>query len=144
MRKKIETVSTKSELNENTIRYLIKSYFHNNLKLNEFKKQVDKEKDTIKDYYIKQDITELQSDDILCTVTKSDRATLNEVAAIDVLKKLDIDKKLLANIIKTKEYIDEDALENAIYNKQINGNFLNSCIEHKDVYTLRIKKIGKE
>ena len=47
-------------------------------------------------------------------------------------------------IIQTKEYIDTDALEAAIYKKEVPDEILsviNSCRSSKDVVTLRVTKV---
>ena len=51
------------------------------------------------------------------------------------------------NIIKTKPYVDFDALENALYNSKLSEkqvSDLNRAKEVKEVVTLRVSKIKKK
>ena len=57
-----------------------------------------------------------------------------------------ISTELLNSIIKMQPYVDEDALEKAIYNNQIDAAELANCIDSKPVHTVRIglKRAKKE
>lgn len=69
-----------------------------------------------------------------------------------VQKRMDWDEETLINtlnlwevpgVVKTKQYVDKDALEDAIYNGRLNQDQLfavNKCLTEKDVVTLRVKK----
>ena len=51
-----------------------------------------------------------------------------------------------AGIIKVQEYVDMDALENAMYKNQLSKKMLEAvekCREHKEVVTLRISRVKK-
>ena len=49
-----------------------------------------------------------------------------------------------AGIIKVQEYVDVQALEDAMYKNQLSKKMLeevNKCVEHKEVVTLRVSRI---
>jgi hypothetical protein len=67
---------------------------------------------------------------------------------IEKLKALQQEKKipktLLKSIIKTKEYVDTDALESALYNDKIKGPDLSGCFSQKEIVTFRLKEIKEK
>ena len=71
--------------------------------------------------------------DVKVTYKNNPREEFNEEKLIERLKELKV-----KGVIKKKEYVDEDALENAIYKGTINASDLADCRESKDVYTLRV------
>lgn len=66
--------------------------------------------------------------------------TQNRESFIDELLLAKIKELDIPGIIKTKEYVDMDALENAIYNGQLNASELSSCREIKQVVTLKVSQ----
>ena len=54
--------------------------------------------------------------------------------------------ELWGSIVKMQPYVDEDALEKAVYNNQIDAAELANCIDSKPVHTVRIglKRAKKE
>lgn len=74
----------------------------------------------------------------VATYTTSNRESMNEVRLLDILK-----KRKIPNVIKTKEYVDMDALEKYLYNNATSTEFmteLNSCKTSTEVITLRVTK----
>lgn len=70
---------------------------------------------------------------------------LNEIALISRLAESKLSGTLSTKdykkMVKTKEYIDTDGLEDAIYNKIIDAEMVNECINHLDpIYKLTVKK----
>lgn len=66
--------------------------------------------------------------------------TQNRESFIDDLLLAKIKELNIPGIIKTKEYVDMEALENAIYNGQLNASELSGCREVKKVITLKVGK----
>ena len=64
------------------------------------------------------------------------RKNINEEAMIEKIKALGI-----RGIVKKREYIDTDALENAMYHGKVNPEKLADCIETKEVVTLKITRV---
>ena len=73
------------------------------------------------------------------------RQSFDEAKLIGIIHANNLPQSL--GIIKTKEYIDEDALESAIYKGEISEEVMEqiqSCLESKDVVTLRLSKSKKK
>lgn len=64
----------------------------------------------------------------------------DEDALIAELKTRKLSKEILKKIIRKKEYVDYDELENAIYHDQIDAASLTKCQTSREVVTLRVKK----
>ena len=95
----------------------------------------------IKDYALKNGLEVVKSDNWQANVSVTPKQDFNELQAIEIIKK-NLGGELLASVIKTKEYIDEDTLEKAIYNGDIDAKLLAPCtIEKEPTVKLTIGKI---
>lgn len=126
----------------------IRSFYEKDTAMKSIKKEVEEKKETIKNYFIDNSIEEMSVDGIKCTVSSSERSTFNTDRCLAVLSNMlineEIDKNKYDSIVKMQPYIDEDALEKAIYNNEFDPAKLSDCIESKTIYTLRVsKKKGK-
>lgn len=126
----------------------IRSFYEKDTVMKSIKKEVEEKKETIKNYFIDNSIEEMSVDDIKCTVSSSERSTFNTDRCLAVLSNMlineEIDKSKYDSIVKMQPYVDEDALEKAIYNNEFDPSKLSDCIESKTIYTLRVsKKKGK-
>lgn len=144
-RKKVVTENTEQNI---SIEDRIKKYYEKDTELKSIKKVVDEEKENIKNYFIDNELEELLVDDIKCTVNQHTRDTFNDDMCMnilyDMLHREQISKETYDNIVKVKPYIDEDALENAIYNNIFSAEKIAPCIDSTTVTTLRVsKKKGK-
>lgn len=132
------------------INHLIEDYYDHDKQLKSIKKVCDAEKETIKNYFLDADIDTLEVNNIKCSVSTSYRQTINTDNCIQILNSMvdngKISTELWGCIVKVQPYIDEDALEKAIYNNQIEATELANCIDSKPVHTVRIglKKTKKE
>lgn len=117
---------------------LIPIYKHNKSEADNYKKLADKYCSQIKDIMLNDCMSEFVFDNIKATCTKSYREEFIEEALIQKLKDLGVN-----GVIKTKEYVDMDALENAIYNGDVSAAELASCQTRKEVVTLRVTTIKK-
>lgn len=123
-----------------TLDELIPIYGEQNTQCNALKKTVAELNTQLKQA-IKENLQE--NKDIIasgwkCKLSITDESTFNEDRLIDFAKAHNID------VVRTKEYIDYDALENLIYNNQIEKDVLvemNSCKDAKTKETLRISKM---
>lgn len=95
--------------------------------------------ENIKGYMYEHDISSADSDKYTATLTKTDKESLNEDLAIEIIKE-NLGGALLASVIKTKEYIDEDALEKLVYNGDFDINKLAKAKIVKSTFTLRVTK----
>lgn len=106
---------------------------------NALKKANNALSENIKSYMHEHNISSADSDKYTATLTKTDKESLNEDLAIEIIKE-NLGGALLASVIKTKEYIDEDALEKLVYNGDFDINKLAKAKIVKSTFTLRVTK----
>lgn len=137
-RKRISLVED-NKTAEEKLQELIPHYQLNKSEMDSYKKVVDKDNKEIKMIMLESQLPEFIVGDIKATCSVSEREDFIEEALIEKLKEMKVD-----GVIKMKEYIDMDALENAIYNGELNAAELASCQTKKEVVTLRVTKIKEE
>ena len=120
---------------EENLKELIRLFYEDKQQLDEYKKSTDEYNKNIKDLMGKLDTTEFESDDLIAKIGVQNRESFNETKLIEKLKELNIE-----GVIKTKEYVDMDTLENVIYNGLLDASELTSCKEVKTVTTLKVSK----
>lgn len=84
-------------------------------------------------------MTSADSEKYTATLTKTDKESLNEELAIELIKE-NLEGALLNTVIKQKEYIDEDALEKLVFNGQFDISKLEKAKITKTSYTLRVTR----
>lgn len=82
--------------------------------------------DKIKEYYLEHPTERLISDKWEANVKITQKEEFNEEKAIQIIKD-NLPKEFLSTVIKSKEYIDDEALEKLVYNKDFDINLLSSC-----------------
>ena len=97
------------------INKIIDLYKESKDKENALKKSNTEMGNNIKSYFQTNGIDRVDTDKYTATVTTSTSESLNEELAIEIIKE-NLGGAMLATVIKTKEYIDEDALEKLVYN----------------------------
>lgn len=122
---------------------LIPQYIQNKSDMESYKKICDKENAQIKSIMKSFTVTNYEVGKYKATYSISKRETMNEEMLLQIAHSFGIPE-----IVKTKEYIDFDALEKAIYDGKISNDILlemNKAKEVKEVVTLRVtkKKEGK-
>lgn len=110
---------------------------------NKAKKDASPLADKIKEYALKNGLDKIKSDNWQANISITPKQDFNELQAIEILKEsLNGRLDILTSVIKTKEYIDEDALEKAIYNGDIDAKLLAPCtIEKEPTVKLTVGKI---
>ena len=129
---------TQKEQAVEQIKKLIPIYKLNKSEFDSYKKLCDAENAEIKSLMVQHNLKEVSQDGIKVTCTTSKREEFIEEALISKLKELKV-----KGVIKKKEYVDMDALENAIYNGTVNAAELASCQSCKEVVTLRLSSAKK-
>lgn len=108
------------------------------------KKEVDELKDIMRKEVAEKDGKRIyENEGFKVTITIQDKSTMNEEKLIKFLKK----NKLNKGIVKRREYVDSDALENAIYNGIIPKNMLvemDKCKEPNFIEVLKLTKKKKK
>lgn len=123
---------------EEKLSQLLPVYEANKSEMDSYKKLVDKDNKEIKAIMLGAELGEFIVDDIKASCSVSEREDFIEEALIAKLKEMKI-----RGIVKKKEYVDMDALENAIYSGKIDAALLADCQTKKEVVTLRVSKVKK-
>nr|DAG18874.1 MAG TPA: hypothetical protein [Caudoviricetes sp.] len=136
-----------------TLDELIPAYAQNKQEMDDYKKICDEQNKAIKQCMNEQELSEATVGGWTAKVTVQHREKMNEDALLAVL-----DKSVVRDesgncviprdlgIIKSKDYVDMDALESAIYKGLIPTDVLmsmDSCRETTDICTLRVTKAKK-
>lgn len=126
----------------NDLDTLIPQYAANKAELDGYKKICDNENSKIKEIMKDFVLTHYEAGGYKASYSVSERESMNESMLLDIAHKHGI-----SEIVKTKEYIDFDALEDAIYNNRISQEVLlemDKAKEVKEVVTLRVTKIKEK
>lgn len=118
---------------------IIDEYKESKDKENALKKVNNALSENIKGYMYGHDMSSADSEKYTATLTKTDKESLNEDLAIELIKE-NLSGALLSSVIKQKEYIDEDALEKLVYNGDFDINKLAKAKITKTSYTLRVTR----
>lgn len=118
---------------------IIDEYKESKDKENALKKVNNALSENIKGYMYEHDMSSADSGKYTATLTKTDKESLNEDLAIEIIKE-NLNGALLSSVIKQKEYIDEDALEKLVYNGDFDINKLAKAKITKTSYTLRVTR----
>ncbi len=124
---------------EEKLSQLLPVYEANKSKMDSYKKLVDKDNKKIKSIMLEARLKEFIVDDIKASCSVSEREDFIEEALIAKLKEMKV-----RGIVKKKEYVDMDALENAIYNGKIDAAALADCQTKKEVVTLKVTKLKRK
>lgn len=128
---------------------LIPQYASNKAELDSYKKICDKENAQIKEIMLSEKLDICEAGGYKATCTVSVRESMNEEKLLEIYHKNEalIWKLQDLGVIKTKEYVDFDMLEKAIYDEIIPKEMLlemDKAKESKEVVTLRVSKIKKK
>lgn len=130
-----------TQKNEVDLGELIVNYDINKKQADKIKKVVDDYNKKIKQEMQKMGINEFIVGDIKATITITPKEVFNEDQAIEILRKT-LSEESFKECVKTKEYIDDPALENLIYSGELDPAILEPCITRKDpTVTLRLGKV---
>lgn len=109
---------------------------------NNLKKLSKPLEEQIKKYHLSHPNEKLVSDKWQANITITTPEEFNEEKAIEIIKE-NLPEEFLSTVIKTKEYIDDEAFEKLLYNNKelFDINLLNSCkSEGKSTVKLTIGK----
>ena len=134
MEENIEQILSQSK-EERLLNSTIECFYQDKKQLDRYKKSTEKYNKEIKKLMNNLNKTEFETDNgLVAKITISNKEDFVENMLINKLKELKVD-----GIIKTKEYVDMDALEDALYNNELDATELTNCIERKQVITLKVK-----
>lgn len=121
------------------LKSLVPRYAENKALMDDYKKICDKENAQIKSIMKDFALQKFETGEYKVTYSVSTRETFNEEKLIEMAHIYGIPE-----IVKTREYIDFDALESAIYNGKISQDIvakMDDAKETKEVVSLRVSKI---
>lgn len=121
------------------LKNLIDSYGESKKEENAIVKRNKERNSQIKQLFLDNDISSsFETDSFIATVSQTEKQSLNNELALSILKE-ELGENELTSVVKTKEYIDEDALEKLVFNGQFDISKLEKAVDKKIVSTLRIK-----
>lgn len=121
---------------------LIPQYAANKAEMDDYKKICDRENAEIKSIMRDFVVSSYEASGYKATYSVSERTSMNEEMLLDIVHNYNI-----PGIVKTKEYIDYDALEKAIYDGEISEEILlemDKAKTVKEVVTLRVSKVKQK
>lgn len=124
---------------------LISKYGDHDTEIKSLKKIYEAEKEQIKNIMLSQNDTEEVVGGYKVTCNKSERISIDENMVLDTLLKYEY--KIPDGIIKTKQYVDMDVLENALYNESIDDDILTELAKARrvtEVVTLKCSKVKEK
>ncbi len=119
---------------------LIVTYAENKSEMDSYKKLVNRDNALIKELMQEQQITEKEVNGWQAKITTKKSESFNEDKLLAIAKERNLD------IIRTKEYVDTDIMEELIYNGVITKEDLLEIAKAKEVketIELRVKKVKK-
>lgn len=123
---------------------LVKAYISTKNDADDLKKVADRQNAQIKKIMSDNNYKEYITDNnYVAKYLVQTRTSMNEDMLLEKLKMLD---DIPDGLIKTKEYVDTDMLENLIYKGDLDKEILDkisSCVTEKEVVQLRISKAKK-
>ena len=133
------------EVSEEELDKLIASYILNKGEFDSLKKITERDNGRIKDMMFELNLSERQVGDKIVKRIVQERESLNEERLLELIK-AKCSPEIQVRIIKTREYVDTDCLEDVIYSGVLSSDFLidmDTCREVKEVVTLRVSKVKK-
>lgn len=137
----INNIPTINEVNEERIlNSTIECFYEDKQLADKYKKSAEEYNKEIKQLMSTINKNEFETDSgLIAKISVQKRESFIEEALLQKIKKLKV-----PGIIKTKEYVDMDLLEDAIYNEKLDASELTTCRKIQEVVTLKVsKKKGK-
>ena len=137
------TIETEKEFLE-----LLPILAQNNADLGELNKQVKEDKNDLKEYMLAQDIESAEAGGWTVTCSESKKTSMDEPKLLEIIQELSkgakgADKEAFKNLIIMKPSINEELLEDLIYDERIKKELIEPAVVESVSYTLRFKKAKK-
>lgn len=138
------TIETEKEFLE-----LLPILAQNNAELGELNKIVKEDKNTLKEYMLAQDIESADAGGWTVTCSESKKTSMDEPKLLEIIQELiknakGLDKEIFQNLIVMKPSINEQLLEDLIYEERIKKEVIEPAVIESVSYTLRFKKAKKK
>lgn len=122
---------------------LVRQYAEDKSVLDKYKKRCDTGNGTIKKIMAQAGFSEFVSGEYVAHYTIQNRESMDEEMLLNIIDNTPGLTQLRSEIVKTREYVDFDALENIIYAGKIPNSVLqemNKAKQTKEIEVLRITK----
>ena len=140
----MSTIETEKEFLE-----LLPILAQNNADLGELNKSVKEDKNDLKEYMLAQDIESADAGGWTVTLSEYKKTSMDEPKLLEIIQKLikeatGVEKETLQNLIVMKPSINEQLLEDLIYEERIKKEVIEPAVIESVSYTLRFKKAKKK
>ena len=136
----IEDKILDSSKDERMLNSSIECFYEDKQLFDKYKKSTEEYNAEIKELMKKLNKDQFETDSgLIAKVSVQKRESFDENKLIAKLKDLKTE-----GIIKTKEYVDMNALEDAIYNERLDATELTNCRIVKEVITLKVSERKKK
>ena len=140
----MSTIETEKEFLE-----LLPILAQNNADLGELNKSVKEDKNDLKEYMLAQDIESADAGGWTVTLSEYKKTSMDEPKLLEIIQKLikeatGVEKETLQNLIVMKPSINEQLLEDLIYEERIKKEVIEPAVIESVNYTLRFKKAKKK
>ncbi len=132
------------------LKRVIRGLFEDKQALKELDDSVKKSSDNLKQWMNEHNESRLEVDNIVVTYSPQVRSSMDETATIAILKELaesvrnQEDRDRILSCIRTREYVDDTALEQAIYDGLVQKDDLEPAVITKTVQVLRLAQSRKK
>ena len=138
------TIETEKEFLE-----LLPILAQNHADLGELNKSVKEDKNDLKEYMLAQDIESADAGGWTVTLSESKKTSMDEPKLLEIIQELikdakGADKEAFSNLIIMKPTINEQLLEDLIYEERIKKEVIEPAVIESVNYTLRFKKAKKK
>ena len=138
------TIKTEKEFLE-----LLPILAQNNADVGELNKQVKEDKNDLKEYMLAQDIESAEAGGWAVTCSESKKTSMDEPKLLEIIQELikgakGADEEAFKNLIVMKPSINEQLLEDLIYDERIKKELIEPAVVESVSYTLRFKKAKKK
>ena len=135
--------------NEKEFLTLLPKLAENNFEIGQLNKQVKADKDLLKEFMLAQDIESAEAGGWAVTCSESKKTSMDEPKLLEIIQELikgakGADKEAFNNLIVMKPSINEQLLEDLIYDERIKKELIEPAVIESVSYTLRFKKAKKK
>ena len=134
--------------NEKEFLTLLPQLAENNFELGQLNKQVKADKDLLKEFMLAEDIESAESGGWAVTCSESIKTSMDEPKLLEIIHELIKDstgaeRETFENLIIMKPTINEQLLEDLIYDERVAKELIEPAVIKTISYTLRFKKAKK-
>ena len=135
--------------NEKEFLTLLPKLAENNFEIGQLNKQVKADKDLLKEFMLAQDIESAEAGGWAVTCSESKKTSMDEPKLLEIIQELikgakGADKEAFNNLIVMKPSINEQLLEDLIYDERIKKELIEPAVIESVSYTLRFKSAKKK